>query len=141
MIRNQFVELANLVHEPARIPPRQRFQQTGQVLPVKTAKHLGDFAIPDGTIAEGERLIEQAQRITHAAGRGPRQALERTGLALSPSLAQMLVSRSRFPACGRRLRLNCRQRDNTVTGIFWVGRRKQKLDVPAAALPASSAGR
>ena len=70
--------------------------------------------------AEGDRLVEQRQAVAQRALRGARDQRDaRRRRARSPSASRIVrraAARSARGASG--FRLNCRQRDSTVTGIF-----------------------
>ena len=83
------------------------------------AEHGARLGLARLAAAEGDQLIEQRQRVAHAAvGR-----LRHAAAAPRPRTAHLLGLRmccrcAAISATGRRLRLNCRQRDSTVTGSF-----------------------
>ena len=102
------------------VAARERFEQVEQVAwstapSIARTRRLFHLAA-----AVRDRLIEQAQRVAHAALRGARDAACSAGASNGNALLLQHVLRSCARICGGGIcfRLNCRQRDSTVTGIF-----------------------
>ena len=128
--RGEFIE--HLRRSPARTPravarsraawrasPDASARASGDhVRAIDGAQHAAGARLVDLAAAEGDELVEQRQRVAHAAVRGLRD--QANGGRLGGDLLRLehLARCSLISAIGRRLRLNCRQRDSTVTGSF-----------------------
>ena len=76
------------------------------------------FASVSAAAAESDQLIQQAQRIAHAAVGSARQQAQRRRLELQGFRGCDEVQALADQFADSRFRLNCRQRDSTVTGSF-----------------------
>ena len=82
VVRHTFVQGRHFRQQRGRVPLGQILQQTYRVLLVDGAQHGPHVGVAQPALAVGRSLVEQRERVAHAAVRGPREQLQGAGLRL-----------------------------------------------------------
>jgi len=117
IIRHVFIQVAHFGHELRPIAHAQGLDQSRHMAAIDGAQHGPGMRLSHRTAAEGNQLIEQAQpsRMLPSAARAS-SAMAGTSKEICSAM-QMVLSRSPIKLADNRFKLNCRQRDKTVTGV------------------------
>jgi DNA-binding Lrp family transcriptional regulator len=118
IVRSELLERARRAHERAGVKGCEMLGEPHHVIARNRAQHGARRGLARRSAAEGNQLIKQRQRVAHAAIGRLCDETHRRRLKGNPLGFEDLAHALGDQRTGRRFKLNCRQRDSTVTGSF-----------------------